>query len=122
MDMPASLPFSKAFDYASGAIGDRFQNPFWKLKEIVWGAPLRKAVFEVKKFGDKIVSGAVQRRQGEKGRPALDSGEHTNPLQNHLIDSLLDHVEDHKVVADAAMNYLSAGALNYRALLLLYRF
>lgn len=28
MDIPASLPFGQAFGYASGVIGDRFQNPF----------------------------------------------------------------------------------------------
>lgn len=61
MDMPASLPFSKSFDFASGATGERFQNPFYKLKEFVLGAPLRKAVFEVKTFGSRIVSAAVQK-------------------------------------------------------------
>ena len=109
MDMPASLPFSKAFDFASGAIGDRFQNPFWKVKELVWGAPLRRAVMEVKRFGDAIVSTSVEKRasrniKDEKYRPNIGSF-----WQINLIDSLLDHISDHRVVADAAMNYLSAG-------------
>lgn len=106
MDMPASLPFSKAFDFASGAIGDRFQNPFWKAKEFVCGGPLRRAVFEVKRFGDAIVATAVEKRAHKVSAQELKAA---NPLRNNLIDSLLDHIEDHRVVADAAMNYLSAG-------------
>lgn len=107
MDMPASLPFSKAFDFASGAIGERFQNPFWKLKEFVWGAPLRKAVYEVKNFGDSIVFRAVRQRQQAKIVNATGEGMDSQP--RNLIHSLLDHIDDHRVVADAAMNYLSAG-------------
>lgn len=105
MDMPASLPFSKSFDFASGKVGERFQNPFWKLTELVLGAPLRKAVYEVKTFGDRIVSAAVQKRETSE-RLAKGS---IDPLQDNLINALLDHIDDHKVVADAAMNYLSAG-------------
>ncbi|KAL8828759.1 MAG: hypothetical protein Q9170_006460 [Blastenia crenularia] len=106
--MPASLPFSKAFDFASGAIGDRFQNPFWKIKEFILGATLRRAFLEVKRFGNDIVSSTVARR--EKADATTDkSVKDVNPLQTNLIDSLLDHMTDHQVVADAAMNYLSAG-------------
>ncbi|KAL8689992.1 MAG: hypothetical protein Q9224_004512, partial [Gallowayella concinna] len=108
MDIPASLPFSKAFDMASGAIGDRFQNPFWKIKEFLLGAPLRRAVREVKRFGNEIVSAAVEIRtksNGAKSKSAKDA----DPLRDNLINSLLDHIPDHQVVADAAMNYLSAG-------------
>ena len=103
------MPFSKAFDFASGAIGDRFQNPFWKLKEIFFGSALREAVREVKRFGMSIVSAAVERRLGEhKGsrKPEVNKG--TLP-QTNLIDSLLDNIPNHRIVADAAMNYLSAG-------------
>ncbi|KAL2047240.1 hypothetical protein N7G274_001259 [Stereocaulon virgatum] len=103
MDMPSSLPFSRSFDFASGQIGERFQNPFYKFKEFVLGAPLRRAVFEVKTFGSQIVSAAVQKREKqEKARTA-------DPLHNNLINALLDNIKDHAVVADAAMNYLSAG-------------
>ncbi|KAL8651787.1 MAG: hypothetical protein Q9226_004546 [Calogaya cf. arnoldii] len=108
MDMPATLPFSKAFDLASGAIGDRFQNPFWRIKEFIFGASLRKAFFEVKRFGSSIVSSAVERR----AKPNLtkdQSVKEVDPLQDNLINSLLTHIPDHQVVADAAMNYLSAG-------------
>ena len=107
MDIPASLPFSKAFDFASGVIGDRFQNPFYKLKEFIWGAPFRRAVAEVKRFGDSIVSKAVRARDNTKAENAGHKA--ANPLQNNLINALLDHIDDHRVVADAAMNYLSAG-------------
>lgn len=107
--MPASLPFSKSFDFASGATGDRFQNPFWMLKEFFFGAPLRKAVSDVKVFGGSIVSAAVQKRQDKTGSSKTVRGENFDPLQTNLINSLLDHIDDHQVVADAAMNYLSAG-------------
>lgn len=108
MDIPASLPFSKAFDLASGAIGDRFQNPFWKIKEFVIGAPLRRAFSEVKHFGDKIVSSTVEKR-ARSNLTKDQSVKEVDPLQDNLINSLLDHIPDHRVVADAAMNYLSAG-------------
>lgn len=107
MDIPASLPFGYAFSFASGVIGDRFQNPFYKIKEFIWGAPFRKAVSEVKNFGDSIVSRAVQRRQSTDVTSEDLKG--SSPLRNNLINSLLDHIDDHRVVADAAMNYLSAG-------------
>lgn len=108
MDMPASLPFSKAFDYASGAIGDRFQNPFWKIKELLFGTRLRRAFFEVKRFGSDIVSLNVARRQ-KFSVTMNEAAKGVNPLKNNLINSLLEHIPDHQVVADAAMNYLSAG-------------
>ncbi|KAL8697641.1 MAG: hypothetical protein Q9201_007025 [Fulgogasparrea decipioides] len=108
MDMPASLPFSKAFDFASGAIGDRFMNPFWRIKEYILGAPLRKALFKIKHFGNAIVSLAVKKRH-MKIVTSDGPVKETNPLQNNLINSLLDHIPDHQIVADAAMNYLSAG-------------
>ena len=109
MDMHGSLPFSKAFDYASGAIGDRFQNPFWKVKELVLGAPLRKAVYEVKSFGRIIVAAAVQKRDDGMTAAKTASSKSIGSLHNKLINSLLDNIDDHQVVADAAMNYLSAG-------------
>ena len=102
MDMHGSLPFSKAFDFASGAIGDRFQNPFWQLKESILGTSLRQAVNEVKSFGRTIVAAAVHKRESESLR-SIDE------LNSRLIDSLLNNIDDRQVVADAAMNYLSAG-------------
>ena len=109
MDIHGSLPFSESFDFASGAVGDRFTNPFWKIKEVLFGRRLRKAVKEVKDFGRKVVSEAVTRREGIKDTKKTQSGSHTNYLQENLINSLLDHISDHQVVADSAMNFLSAG-------------
>lgn len=103
------MPFSKAFDFASGAIGDRFQNPFWKLKEFFFGAAIQKAVREVKEFGVSIVSTAVQKRRSEQGCQKGPKVEKETKLQTNLINSLIDNIADHQVVADAAMNYLSAG-------------
>jgi hypothetical protein len=110
--MPASLPFSKAFDFASGATGERFQNPFWKLKEYFFGARFRKAVFEVKKFGNGLVSAAMHKRHEARKPSTKVEPAGTDPAQNNLINLLLDHIEDRQVVADAAMNYLSAGAVS----------
>ena len=109
MDMPASLPFSKSFDFASGATGERFQNPFWRVKEYFLGGTFRKAIFEVKQFSDEIVLAAVAKRQKVSDDPKLRESGTKNPLQGNLINSLLDHIQDHQMVADAAMNYLSAG-------------
>ena len=106
--MPASLPFSRSFDFASGATGERFQNPFWKLKEAFFGIQFRKAVFDVKSFGNGIVSAAIKKRQTKNGLRNRDTIKEYPP-KNNLIDSLLDHIDDHQTVADAAMNYLSAG-------------
>ena len=107
--MPGSIPFSKAFDFASGVTAQRFQNPFYKVKEFFFGTPLRRAVHEVKTFGRKIVSAAVQKREHDENLRDASIVESVDPLKNNLINSLLDHIEDQRVVADAAMNYLSAG-------------
>ena len=71
------------------------------------GARYRKAIEEVKKFGNVLVSHAVDRR-AELAATKL-ANEPENGHENNLIDSLLDHINDHHIVADAAMNYLSAG-------------
>lgn len=107
--MPASLPFSKAFDFASGATGERFQNPFWRLNEHFFGARFKIAVCEVKRFGNELVAAAVHKRDETRETSAPDEPAGSDPGQNNLINSLLDHIEDRQVVADAAMNYLSAG-------------
>lgn len=110
MDMHGSLPFSKAFDFASGEITDRFTNPFWKAKDFVFGGRLRRAVREVKDFGREIVSAAVMKREVEKEAAKDSDLSDIDPLQNNLINALLDNIEDQQVVADATMNFLSAGA------------
>jgi len=102
MDMHGSLPFSKAFDFASGETTSRFTNPFWKIKEFFLGRRLRKAIEEVHSYGRTVVAEAVQKRSAK-------STEKHFPLQSNLIDSLLDHLPSEDLVADAAMNFLSAG-------------
>jgi cytochrome P450 len=104
MDMPSSLPFSKAFDYASGVVGDRFTNPLWKVTEIFNGGPMRRAVAEVKAFGRVVVRSAKQRiALGDEAK-----GEQDEKPQKDLISSLISHLPDDQIVADAAMNFLSA--------------
>lgn len=123
MEMSPSLPFSRAFDFASEAVAERFQNPLWKLKEFFAGFQLRAAIKEVKQFGRIIVSvAALQRAKrgvttcqekcvgGRTGSKLSKEGK-SSPIKEseNLINSLLDHIDDQQIVADAAMNYLSAG-------------
>lgn len=77
------------------------------LIERIFGARYRKAIDEVKKFGNILVSGAIDRKikRGSAERPQISRDKH----QSNLIDSLLDRINDRQIVADAAMNYLSAG-------------
>ena len=121
MDIPSSLPFSRSFDYASGAIGNRFQNPFWRLTELLFGRQLSHAVAEVKRFGGVLVSAAAERRSNVVD--CTDAGGlpfKRDDLRTNLIDSLLDHIDDKGVVADAAMNYLSAGIFSRYLLAFLF--
>lgn len=107
MDMRSGDPFSLAFEYASGATGERFQNPLWPVTEIILGGRFRSSIAKVKVFGADIVSNAVKARQeksqGHDEQNAMDS------ISGSLINSLLDSIDDHQMVADAALNYLSAG-------------
>ena len=107
VDIHNSDPFSAAFDYASGATGERFQNPLWQVTEIFFGGRFRKSVAQVRSFGSLIVSNAIQKRQKKGNAVDLDSS--TGHMSGSLINSLLDSIDDHQMVADAALNYLSAG-------------
>ncbi|KAF3920325.1 hypothetical protein ABW20_dc0100383 [Dactylellina cionopaga] len=115
MDLSNSHPFASAFDYASDLTGLRFQNPFWKLNYYLFGHKFRKAVSIVKSFGNDIVQLAVCRR--EKNAESNDnngvidtSGSNgDNGDGGDLVDMLLDAVPEHHVVADSAINFLSAG-------------
>lgn len=102
MDMHANDSFSQAFEYASGATGKRFQNPLWQATEAFFGRKFRKAVTEVKEFGRKIVIASVE-------PDILLDGSELDGTSGSLIRSLLDSIDDHQMVADAALNYLSAG-------------
>ena len=114
MDMHGSLPFSKAFDFASGETTNRFTNPFWKIKRFLLGGRFRNAVGEVHRFGQRVVAEAVAKRptKDSKSEAKQESNCGTiesSALQGNLINSLLDHLPSEELVADAAMNFLSAG-------------
>lgn len=136
MEISPNLPFSQAFDYASEAVAERFQNPFWKFKEFFFvGSQLRVAIREVKQFGRRIVSVAalqrakrggagivktttceekfIEEEEGISGTSKPRTDIISSPLKEseNLINSLLDHIDDQQIVADAAMNYLSAGLI-----------
>ncbi|PNH36819.1 hypothetical protein VD0002_g6022 [Verticillium dahliae] len=113
MEMHADDEFSKAFDHASGATAERFQNPLWFITEIFLGGTLRKNLQIVKSSGAKMVDKAVRDREsaatsstGGSGTGIVDKSQH---IEGSLIQSFLDAIGDKKMVADAALNYLSAG-------------
>lgn len=108
MEMHADDPFSIAFDYASGETGARFQNPLWPVTEKLFGRRFRRALAIVKDFGKDIVETAVEARKSKKVKHDA-AAQDLNSLSGSLIYSLLDSIPDHEVVADAALNYLSAG-------------
>lgn len=105
MEMHVSDTFSRAFDYASGCTASRFRNPLWRVTELLTGRRFRFAIRIVKQFGSRIVANAIQARESREsqGECVIDSN------SGSLINSLLDAIEDRQLVADAALNYLSAG-------------
>lgn len=109
MDIDASLPFSAAFDFTSEAIARRFQNPFWRISELITGARLRASIAQVKHFSRKIVLSALAKRNS--ATQLKEDPVKAGPTRQNLIDNLLDQIADHQIVADAAMNYLSAGSI-----------
>lgn len=116
MDMHADDKFTIAFDYASGVVAERVQNPLWKLTEMFTGSRMRESVAIVKAFGKKIVDKAVEDRESERGgkntaTATATAGDETlvDEMSGSLIQSLLDSIGDKQMVADAALNYLSAG-------------
>lgn len=106
IDLDASHPFSKAFDYASDQIGRRFQNPVYPVTELLFGAKFRTALAVVHKFGRKIVATAKQDRAQKAFESLIDNHE---PAFDTLLDSLMESLVDPSLVADAALNFLSAG-------------
>ncbi|KAG8170269.1 hypothetical protein KVR01_001014 [Diaporthe batatas] len=118
MEMHADDDFTLAFDYASGAAAERVQNPLWRATEVFFGARLRKSISIVKTYGKQIVDNAIRDRERaaakgtSPGRPsAADSDEKLDKISGSLIQSLLDAIGDRGIVADSALNYLSAGIL-----------
>ncbi|KAL4724055.1 hypothetical protein ACLX1H_008663 [Fusarium chlamydosporum] len=102
MEMHADDDFTVAFEHASGATAERFQNPLWFVTEIFTGARMRRSIATVKAYGKRIVTSAVADRKGSEGKTQSDA-------PGSLIQSLLDSIGDETLVADAALNYLSAG-------------
>lgn len=109
VDIHNSHPFSQSFDFASGEICKRFQNPLWQITEIFFGGPFRESIAKVKAFGAMLVQNAVQSRLNK----SEDDSNSLGGISGTLINSLLDSIDDHEMVADAALNYLSAGKLPY---------
>jgi cytochrome P450 len=109
MEMHAEDTFSEAFEFASAATGERFQNPLWQITEMFSGKRLRRSLAEVKRFGKTIVANAVQARIGNEADEGKGAKTRGNAISGSLIYSLLDSISDHQMVADAALNYLSAG-------------
>ncbi|ETN44343.1 uncharacterized protein HMPREF1541_10523 [Cyphellophora europaea CBS 101466] len=108
MHITSAHPFSQAFNHASAHIASRFQNPLYPLTELFSGGPFRRAVREVKRFGLSIVTTAKKRRGHEAFASLLEGTE--TPHFGTLIDSLIESLDsDPTLVADAAMNFLSAG-------------
>lgn len=111
MEMHADDAFTLAFDYASGATAERVQNPLWPITEVFLGARMRKSIAIVKAFGKRIVDSAVEdRKTGDKPTTgAAPANGKLDEISGSLIQSLLDSIGDKQMVADAALNYLSAG-------------
>ncbi|KAH7009034.1 cytochrome P450 [Ilyonectria destructans] len=105
VEMHADDDFTRAFDHASGEIAKRFQNPFWRFTELVTGMKLRQSVRIMKSYGQNLVAQAVARRNG-RNDTGVGKGYDEGPS---LIDKLLNCLGDEALVADSALNYLSAG-------------
>lgn len=106
MEMHAGDDFTLAFEHASGGTAERFANPLWQLTELITGAKLRRSIRTIKAYGQDLVSRAVADRESGK---AQQSGDKLDQVSGSLIHSLLDSIGDETLVADAALNYLSAG-------------
>ncbi|ROT43323.1 cytochrome P450 [Sodiomyces alkalinus F11] len=114
MEMHADDNFSVAFDHASGVTAERFQNPLWFVTEVFFGSRFRRSVSIVKSYGAAMVANAVRdrRRIDSEAKPnesEHDGGRGLKQVEGSLIQSFLDAIGDESLVADAALNYLSAG-------------
>ncbi|KAI8950304.1 cytochrome P450 [Xylaria longipes] len=113
MEMHADDDFTTSFDHASGAVAERFQNPIWFITEILTGFRLRKSLAVVRQFGLGIVNNAVDGHQkSPEPLTQLDDadGKRLDQVSGSLIHSLLASLgSQHKLVADAALTYLTAG-------------
>ncbi|KAI1504788.1 cytochrome P450 [Biscogniauxia marginata] len=112
MEMHAEDEFTTAFEFASGATTERFQNPLWFITEPLTGTRFRKSLAIIRDFGMEIVENAIQNRQrSERSKlGSVEDGGRLDKVSGSLVQSLLDSLGTEKsLVADAALNYLSAG-------------
>src|SRR3569833_661045 len=109
MEMHADDEYTMAFDFASGATAERFQNPLWFVTDVLLGSKFRKSVATVKAFGRGNVANAVADRR-ETGRAEAAGSSSLVETSGSLIESLIVAIGDEQMVSDAALYYLSAGA------------
>jgi cytochrome P450 len=113
MEMHADDDFTVAFDHASGGVTARFQNPLWFITEIFTGSSFRKSLAVIRKFGSAIVNNAVEGHTKSTESVAKlgdDDGNRLDEVSGSLIQSLLASLgAQHKLVADAALTFLTAG-------------
>ncbi|KAI1826954.1 cytochrome P450 [Xylaria intraflava] len=113
MEIHAGDDFTVAFEHASGVVTERFQNPLWSITEVFTGSRFRKSLAIVRKFGLDIVNNAVDERQTPTEPPTQQDdadGNRLNEVSGSLIKSLLVYLgSQRKLVADAALTYLTAG-------------
>jgi cytochrome P450 len=111
MEMHTGDAFTEAFEYSSGATAERFQNPLWFITELVTGKRLRRSIRIIKDYGRAIVARAMAERHstGKSHQSNGDGARGSENMSGSLIHSLLDLIGDETLVADSALNYLSAG-------------
>ncbi|KAF2963558.1 hypothetical protein GQX73_g10013 [Xylaria multiplex] len=113
MEMHADGDFTMAFEHASGVVTERFQNPLWFITEIFTGFRFRKSLATIRKFGLDIVNNAIDGHQNSSDSLAQldDTNEkRLDSVSGSLIQSLLTALgSQQKLVADAALTYLTAG-------------
>ncbi|KAI0875819.1 cytochrome P450 [Hypoxylon argillaceum] len=115
MEMHADDEFTVAFDYASGVITERFQNPLWSITEKFTGSRFRKSLTVIRNFGLGIVNNATDgHHKLSKSLAQLDDdnddGNRLDEVSGSLIQSLLISLgSQHKLVSDAALTFLTAG-------------
>ncbi|KAI1189692.1 cytochrome P450 [Nemania serpens] len=112
MEMHADDDFTVAFDHASGVVTERFQNPLWSITEYFTGSRFRSSLAVIREFGLNIVNNAVDGHQKPTHSAYLDDadGIRLDEVSGSLIQSLIESLGlRHKLVADAALTYLTAG-------------
>lgn len=112
MEMHADDDFTVAFDYASGATTERFQNPLWFVTEPFTGSQFKKALNTIRTFGLEIVENAAKTHDKSQDMSSTSdsNSDRLDEVSGSLIHSLLEvFAGDQKMVSDAALNYLSAG-------------